>query len=82
MAPLDTDGALRSMCRVVAQLLHPDQKELEQSDHNDCLDVCQKLLQTEPKTSEQSSEVNVKINSELHLSRLRTEPVTVAGLVF
>ncbi|CAK9005713.1 unnamed protein product [Durusdinium trenchii] len=78
MAPLDTDGALRSMCRVVAQLLHPDQKELEQSDHNDCLDVCQKLLQTEPKTSEQSSEVNVKINSELHLSRLRTEPVTVS----
>ena len=85
MAPLDTaaDGALRSMCRVVAQLLHPEQKEVEEPDLNDKLhlQVCQRILQNDPKPSAETSELNGKVNSELHLSSLRTEPVTAAGLV-
>ncbi|CAJ1329394.1 unnamed protein product [Effrenium voratum] len=87
MAPLETpvaDGALRSMCRVVAKLLSPDVQDRKNPDPDlRHLQVCQKILQSQKEASNPPPQAQPppspryagRINSELHQSSLRTQPV-------
>ena len=83
MAPLDSaDGALRSMCRVVAKLLHPEQNSEESDLHH--LQMCEKILHdnppeqkpiAKPKPPDDDAKVN---GNEMHVSALRTGPSPTA----
>lgn len=93
MAPLETpvaDGALRSMCRVVAKLLSPDVQDRKNPDPDlRHLQVCQKILQSQKEASNPPPQAQPppspryagRINSELHQSSLRTQPVVAADSV-
>eukprot|EP00438_Fugacium_kawagutii_P033736 Skav220016 [mRNA] locus=scaffold947:368487:369057:+ [translate_table: standard] len=62
MAPLDSaDGALRSMCRVVAKLLHPEKSD----DASEVTELSQKILNEEPKTSPRGTPTSQKDVSQL-----------------
>jgi len=79
MAPLDSaDGALRSMCRVVAKLLHPEQNSEESDLHH--LQMCEKILHEQPEQkpiATKPPDDDAKVNCEMHVSALRTGPTTV-----
>ena len=83
MAPLDSaDGALRSMCRVVAKLLHPEQNSEESDLHH--LQMCEKILHEQPEqkpiATKPPDEPGAKVNCEMHTSALRTGPTTARDL--
>lgn len=80
MAPLDSaDGALRSMCRVVAKLLHPEQNSEESDLHH--LQMCEKILHEQPEQKPIATKLpddDAKVNCEMHASALRTGPSPTA----
>lgn len=58
MAPLESsDGALRSVCRVVAQLLHPDQVKPKEETDEMHQRLCKKLLSEEQPEKKVEKEV-------------------------